>query len=133
MAEVAGLRTSDPALTWANLRRSLSRARTGSSSRPETWTRLMLVDDGLPEPEIDYDIVDESGRFVACADLAYPERRVLIEYEGEGHRERAQFERDIDRYARLQALGWREVRLTARLVFHDRREVLRRVWETVGR
>ncbi len=93
----------------------------------------MLVDDGLPEPEIDYDIVDESGRFVACADLAYPERRVLIEYEGEGHRERAQFERDIDRYARLQALGWREVRLTARLVFHDRREVLRRVWETVGR
>lgn len=109
------------------LRRALARARTGASSRPETRTRLIIVDAGLPEPELDHDIFDDNGRFVACSDLAYPHLKVLIEYEGGGHRERAQFERDIDRYSDVMELGWRAVRLTSAHVFRAPDDVVRRV------
>lgn len=109
------------------LRRGLERARTGSSSRPESRVRLMIVDAGLPEPEIDYDIRSESGMFIACADLAYPDRRLAIEYEGDGHRERAQFEHDINRFARMEEHRWRAVRLTSEHVFRIPREAIRRI------
>ena len=109
------------------LRRALARARTGASSRPETWTRLLIVDAGLPEPVLDHDIFDERGTFVACGDTAYPHLKVLIEYEGDGHRERAQFECDIDRYSDVMELDWRAVRLTSAHVFRAQSEVVRRV------
>lgn len=113
------------AVRWrgvAKLRRALDRARTGSSSRPETWTRLMLVDAGLPEPVLDHDICSEGGMFLACADLAYPEWRVSIDYEGDGHRERRQFVYDISRFSVLQEHGWAPVRLVTGHVFRDPRD-----------
>lgn len=109
------------------IRRAVERSRTGASSRPETWTRLQLVDAGLPEPVLDYDVFDATGRFIACGDMAYPAQRLLIEYEGDGHRDRAQFERDIDRYADLSEIGWRAVRLTSAHVFRNPAEGVRRV------
>ncbi|WP_162621959.1 hypothetical protein [Microbacterium suaedae] len=109
------------------LRRALNRARTGASSRPETWTRLIIVDGGLPEPELDLDIFDESGDFVACADLAYPHLRLAIEYDGAVHRERDRFLHDIDRTTRLHEAGWQDLHLASPHVFGDRAEGLRRV------
>ncbi|WP_125130347.1 DUF559 domain-containing protein [Microbacterium sp. 10M-3C3] len=95
------------------LRAALPRIRTGASSRPETWVRLLLVDTGLPEPVAAHEVFDGDGRFVARLDLAYPRRRVAVEYEGEQHlTDPAQWARDIRRYEALAALGWTVIRLT---------------------
>ena len=40
------------------LRAALARVRPHVASRTETWTRLTLVDAGLPEPEINYTVLD---------------------------------------------------------------------------
>lgn len=87
--------------------------RIGSRSRGESRWRYRLVRRGVPEPAVNLRILDGNGRFVAEGDLVWEEERVLGEYEGDGHRERKQFRKDIGRYEELQDLGWRVVRATA--------------------
>ena len=58
-------------------------------------------------------IHDRHGRFIGEGDLVYPEEMVLVEYEGDGHRERGQFRRDISRVEEFVAAGWRVIRVTA--------------------
>jgi hypothetical protein len=100
------------------VRDALPRLRSGARSRTESWTRLTLVDGGLPEPELNHDVYDDAG-FVACVDLAYPHCRVGVEYEGDQHRtDAAQWQRDIERFERLAASGWRMVRVTREMLFH---------------
>ncbi|WP_162924888.1 endonuclease domain-containing protein [Mycetocola zhujimingii] len=114
------------------LQDALGRIRPGSWSRLETWVRLILVDAGLPEPALNYDAYDDAGNFLGCIDLAYPELKIAIEYEGAHHwRTAEQFHRDIDRLNRLVEAGWRIVRLTGSHVFSTPSEVVRRV--TVAR
>ncbi|MDL5352843.1 hypothetical protein [Microbacterium sp. zg-YB36] len=64
------------------LRQALPLVRTGSSSPAETKTRLMLVNGGLPEPQLDVDVYDAHGRWLGCSEIAYPAYRVAVEYEG---------------------------------------------------
>ncbi|NNC11919.1 hypothetical protein HII28_08505 [Planctomonas sp. JC2975] len=110
------------------LRAALPLVRTGSSSRPETWTRLILVDAGLPEPILDHDVFDEYGTFLACVDLAYPALRIAIEYEGDHHRvDPVQWAHDVDRIEGLTEHGWRVIRVTKALVFRHPSELVRRV------
>ena len=72
---------------------------------------MLLVCAGLAEPVIQYDVTLPDGR--ARLDLAYPDRRVGIEYEGYGHRtDKAQWRRDIVRQRQLEAHGWVVIRLT---------------------
>lgn len=111
----------------AALRRALERARTGSSSRPETWTRLSLIDGGLPEPELDQDVIGAHGEFLGCSELVYSREQVAIEYESDLHLTRRQLERDIDKYEAYAAIGWRVVRLTSTHVFLLPGESVRRV------
>ena len=115
-----------------DLRTALLRARTGSSSRPETWLRLVLVDGGLPEPELDVDVVGPHGEFLGCSELAYRRERLAIEYESDGHLTRAQLERDIDKYEAYAAAGWRVVRATSTHVFRAPAEIVRRVAAALG-
>lgn len=89
-----------------------TRLRRGSRSAAETRFRLFLVRNGLPEPEINVRLHRADGRFLAESDLVYREKRVLIEYEGDGHRERKQFRRDITRVEELQDEGWHVIRVT---------------------
>jgi len=53
-----------------------------SESPMETRVRLILVGDGLPPPVSQYDVFDEYGRWVGRVDLAYPVKKLGIEYEG---------------------------------------------------
>ena len=72
----------------------------------------MLVRHGLPEPHVQHDVFDGHRR-IARVDLAYPEAKVAIEYEGDGHRtSQEQWRRDIQRQRELEALGWIVMRLT---------------------
>lgn len=103
-----------------------SLTRCGVRSAQETRLRLLLLRNGLPEPLVNADVLDEHGAFVAECDLVFPRHRVVVEYEGDGHRERRQFRKDIHRYERLQELGWRVVRVTID-------DLVRRPLETVER
>jgi very-short-patch-repair endonuclease len=78
----------------------------------ETWLRLTLDDAGLPEPTLDHDVYDDD-RFLGCVDLAYPDMRIAIEYEGDHHRtDAAQWQRDVEKHDDLVRAGWRVIRVT---------------------
>lgn len=118
----SGRRVGVPAM-----RAALPLIRTRSASRPETHCRLTLVDAGLPEPHLNFDVYD-SGIKLGCVDLAYPQWRIAIEYEGEHHLlDPEQWARDIRRYERLAAAGWHVVRETKPELFGDRRAFVSRV------
>ncbi|WP_175525247.1 endonuclease domain-containing protein [Microbacterium sp. cf046] len=110
------------------LREALARIRPGVASRMETWVRLIVIDAGLPEPVTDHDVFDRHGGFVGCVDLAYPELRIAIEYEGDQHRtDQRQWHRDIEKHERLADLGWRVIRVSRDQVFRDPASIAQRV------
>ncbi|MEV7229364.1 DUF559 domain-containing protein [Polymorphospora sp. NPDC051019] len=94
-------------------RRALAFADPLSGSPMETRLRLTLVRGGLPAPVLQFEIHDGQGRFVGRVDFAYPRWRIAIEYEGDHHRERSQFRRDVARLNALRAQGWLVLRFTA--------------------
>jgi very-short-patch-repair endonuclease len=95
-------------------RAAASRIREGAESRPESLLRLLLVDAGLPEPELQVSITDSAGRFLARADMAYPDWRVIVEYDGDQHRTSTeQYEKDVSRIESLTFAGWSVVRVRA--------------------
>jgi len=53
----------------------------------ETKLRLLLVLAGLPRPQAQVSLHDDSGRFVGRPDLYYPPQRLAVEYDGAAHRE----------------------------------------------
>jgi hypothetical protein len=115
------------------LRAALPLVRTGAASRTETWTRLTLVDGGLPEPLLDYDVYDEVRRFIARVDMAYPQWKIVIEYEGEHHNSADEWEHNIDRYAALEAEGWLIIRVTRSLLFTTPDKLVARVRGAISR
>jgi len=94
-------------------RRAALQVRTGSESPRETDVRLALLDAGLPEPELNVDLHDRRGRFMARGDLVYRRYAVLVEYDGWQHeRDAAQRQHDHLRRERLEAEGWRVIVVT---------------------
>jgi hypothetical protein len=108
-----------------SLRQALPLIRTDSWSRTESWTRLVIVHAGLPEPQLNRDFYDEHGVHLACIDLAYPEYKVAIEYLGQFHG--AQYARDIERIERMRAAGWNVIQVSSTLLFRNPAELARRV------
>lgn len=96
-------------------REAVPYVRVGAESPRETLLRLLLLRAGLPEPELDVELFDSEGRFVARADLLFRlQRVVVVEYDGDQHRtDRRQYERDILRIEAIEALGYRVVRVRA--------------------
>ena len=75
-----------------------------AESPMETRLRVVLIDGGLARPFVQHVVLDANGRFVARLDLAYPDDKVAVEFDGAWHWERR---RDDDRRRdRLRALGW---------------------------
>lgn len=92
------------------VRRAVALVDPRAESPPESKVRVALVMAGLaPVPQ--YEIDTPAGR--VRGDLAFPEHRLVIEYEGEYHFEDGQIVRDDARYAALRAAGWRVIRLSA--------------------
>jgi very-short-patch-repair endonuclease len=64
--------------------------------------------------DINVDLRDGRGRFLARPDIRFPEYRVVVEYEGDGHRtDRAQWNRDLIRTAALFEAGEHVIRIGA--------------------
>ncbi|HEY8790289.1 MAG TPA: hypothetical protein VIM10_14300 [Actinopolymorphaceae bacterium] len=91
----------------ARARRVASLVRPGVDSPMESLLRHVLTTAGLPEPEVNLDVVDSHGGWIARPDLSYPDRRIAIEYDGRHHfDDRRQWENDIARRHNLEDEGW---------------------------
>jgi hypothetical protein len=109
------------------LREALILAEPLSESPMETRARLVLGDAGAPPLTPQYEVRDSDGSLLGRVDLAYPELRIAIEYEGDHHRQRGQFQRDIARLNRLQEAGWMILRFTADDVLRHPDRLVRQV------
>jgi hypothetical protein len=79
-------------------------------SPPERLLAHALVGQGLPEPTPQYVVSDADGRLVARCDLAYPEWRIVIEYDSvQEHTGRGALLRDSARRNAITALGFTPV------------------------
>lgn len=109
------------------LRQVVSLADSRSESPMESRIRVAIARHGLPLPEVQFPV---SGYRL---DLAYPEVRLGIEYDGRDHRTSERALRDLQREADFTTLGWTIRRFPARVV-HRPHEVAILVWrELVGR
>ncbi|AFR30698.1 hypothetical protein [Arthrobacter sp. Rue61a] len=97
-------------------RAALDLARVGADSVPETRLRLAIGRDSLPEPVLSYVVCDPAGRELVWPDLAFPDFKVAINYDGGHHLSAAQKESDIRREASLAANGWISVVITVEQV-----------------
>jgi hypothetical protein len=94
---------------------ALARVRVGAWSRPETLLRVLLEDTGLPAPVLNVP-VPLPGGWRPMPDLAWPEYRVAVEYDGSDHR--FSTDADAERHDRLVAAGWIVIHVVARELFH---------------
>jgi hypothetical protein len=83
-----------------------------AESRPEARVARLLVVAGLPAPVQQHWVRVAGDRY--RLDLAYPEQKVAIEYDGwDTHRSRTAFDRDRRRDRILQLAGWTVLRFTS--------------------
>ena len=108
------------------LRRAMQLADGRSESPMETRLRLLLVLAGLPTPEVQYEVW-HAGRFYGRLDLAYPELRLGIEFDGKLHVQAARSAADIRRTNGLLELGWRLLRYDSGDYYRRRGLVVRQV------
>ena len=86
--------------------------RVGADSAPETFLRLAMMDAGLPEPELQVQIVPGDS-YSPAADLGYRRQRIAIQYDGGHHLTREQQSRDNRRDAAFHFAGWRYFKFNA--------------------
>ncbi|HVL86075.1 MAG TPA: DUF559 domain-containing protein [Pseudonocardia sp.] len=98
-----------------------------AESPMETRLRLVLVLGGLPAPELQYQVVDDRGAVLARLDLAYPDVRLAIEYDGEEHFGEERNRRDRRRDLAIADLGWDTLRFTRDDVTLTPNDTVRRV------
>lgn len=110
----------------ARAARALSLSELGVRSRPESLLRLNLARAGLPPATVAHTITGQG--WSATPDLAWPQFKVLVEYEGDGHRTSArQFSHDVQRFERYADAGWQAIRATKLDLFSEFDELVARV------
>jgi very-short-patch-repair endonuclease len=90
---------------------SLAEVAAPAESQMETRLRWLLLEAGLPRPEVQTDLHDFDNRFVGRADLYYPSARLVLEYDGGNHRDR--LVADDRRQNMLINAGFKVLRFTA--------------------
>ena len=93
------------ALAVNAVRRGLREAQESCFSAMETLTRMIALHEGLPPPHLNYP-VEVNGR-TFYLDLAWPELKVAVEYNGRVHAEEVDDYRDeMYRFALIRDSGW---------------------------
>lgn len=83
-----------------------------AESPPESWTRLLLIEQGFPLPEVNFSLLSPAGQELFRLDLAWPQLRIAVEYDGHAfHKGRE--EHDEARDEDLRRRGWIVVHLKA--------------------
>jgi hypothetical protein len=103
-----------------------------ADSPMESVVRWLITRAGIPAPDLQYGVRDSAGRVIARADLAWPERKVLVEFDGDVHRQREVFVKDLRRQNRLVAAGWTVLRFTSADVLGRPDEVVAAVRRALG-
>lgn len=89
------------------VRELIPMARPEAESPMESEARLVMLDGGLPEPLLQYEIVDRDGRLWRV-DFAWPDRRVAVEYDGfDWHSSPEALRKDRQKRAALEEIDWR--------------------------
>jgi very-short-patch-repair endonuclease len=99
----------------------------------ESVLRWLLHRAGLPAPVLQFPVHDHAGRFIGRADMAWPDSKVLVEFDGDVHRDRAVFVGDLRRQNRLVAAGWMVLCFTSADVLGRPEAVVAAVRDAVGR
>jgi hypothetical protein len=85
----------------------------GAESPKETWTRPVLMDNGLPRPTTQIPVPNDSGS-TFYLDMGWEDIMVAVEYDGDQHRsDPKRYARDIARLEELQRKGWIVIRVIA--------------------
>jgi len=95
--------------------RSLVPLAAPAESPMETRLRWILIQAGLPQPQVQANLLDRAAQFAGRADLYYPEARLVLEFDGGNHRER--MVEDDRRQNLLSNGGYRILRFTASDVY----------------
>jgi hypothetical protein len=99
-----------------NARRALRLVRVGAWSRPESLVRVLLARAGLPEPALNVAILTPGGGTL-IPDIAYPQFRVAVEYNGTHHDEPDEKVKDLRRMDEYSELHWSVVNVERRELF----------------
>ncbi|OZG69595.1 hypothetical protein [Bifidobacterium eulemuris] len=87
-----------------NCRRALRLMREGSDSSQESRSSIALMRYGFDHPEFNHPIRNPKNGKTLFIDMAYPEFRVALEYEGAHHAE--QWLADVTRQQLIEDEGW---------------------------
>jgi len=116
---------------YSRLKEAMALVRPNTDSAPETMLRLLVVRAGLPEPMVNAPIRNREGKVTAHADLAFPNFRIVLEYDGDQHRTDAdQYYIDVDRLQRIMREGWHVIRVNRRHM-HNKRQLVRLIGEAL--
>lgn len=97
---------------WRRLSKVARLVDAGAESPQESRLRVGLVMSGIPRPVAQFAIY-RGATFVARVDLAWPQFKIAIEYDGQWHAATAQFNKDRRRLNALLAEGWLVLHVTA--------------------
>ena len=90
----------------ARLRAAVAIADDGAESPGKSWTRVRLIDAGLPAPRTQIQLVLGGGRVVRL-DMGYDQWRVGVEFDGElNHSSAADLRHDESRRQDIDRHGW---------------------------
>ncbi len=92
-----------------------------AESPMETRLRWLLMEAGLPRPDVQTNLHDAEARFIGRADLYYHSAKLVLEYDGGNHRDR--LVEDDRRQNLLINAGFRLLRFTAADI-HNRPDVV---------
>lgn len=84
-----------------------------AESRPESLLRVIILSSDLPAPQINRSLIDSATGAQVRPDFVFADERVILEYQGDYHRTRSQWRRDMTRRSRLEARGWRVMEVNA--------------------
>jgi hypothetical protein len=103
-----------------------------AGSPMESVLRWLLHEAGLPAPVLQHVVRDGARRFLGQVDLAWPDQRVLVEFDGDVHRERKVFVDDLRRQNGLVLAGWTVLRFTSADVLGRPEQVIATIRAALG-
>jgi very-short-patch-repair endonuclease len=102
-----------------------------AGSPMESVLRWLLHAAGVPAPDLQHAIGTPAAVF--HADLAWPDRKVMVEFDGDVHRDRRVFVEDLRRQNALVAAGWTVLRFSSADVLGRPDEVVAQILRALGR
>jgi hypothetical protein len=80
---------------------------------------------GLPRPVANAHVHTPDGSWIGSPDLAYPEQKIAIDYEGDHHRtDRRQYRNDRTRDRLYLTNGWLHLKYDAGMVYRGAHQII---------